>query len=123
MGEIWYEINIVRKVLNVGNKNGNHKFSTLITIISKSFFPKGVKLTNQNPTEVLPNNKISDTSKLICLCRHQSKCNSKAEIFFLLGKNIVRKGGNAGYSFSHNFFFKRLLPQGRYRSRSCGKEL
>ena len=73
----------------------------------------------------LPNDKISDRSKLKAFA--DNKVDVTEKLKFVLGRveNIVGKGENAGYQ--HFLFFpqcfQRLFSRGRLKSGLCGKGL
>ena len=68
-------------------------------------------MTNQRWPNSLPNNKILDWSKLKAIADDKIDVTEKFKFVLERVKNMVGKGENAGFFFSHNIF-TRLLVQG-----------
>ena len=86
----------------------------MVSLFTEVFHLLKVSLFNS-----LSNDKILDWPKLKAFADDKMNLNEQLKFGFRKVENIVGNGENAG---SHNVF-KRLLPQGRWKSGLCGKNL
>ena len=73
----------------------------------------------------LPDDNILALSKFKAFADDKLNITRNIKVVFHRDENIVGKGENAGsgiFCFSHNVL-KRVFPQGRQKSYSCGKGL